>query len=354
MTGPRLIIDDAAFRANISAVVARVEPAQLMFVVKDDAYGHGVEWAVSSAAAVGVRWIGTFDVATAQRVRAVVGDTVRIFAWVTSSDAQIDCAAASDIDLGVGAAEYLDRVIARAAAVRQRIRVHLKIDSGLHRSGLLADEWDQAVRVARHAEQQGLIELVGVWSHLAEASDEEDDAARARFLRAVRAASAEGGRVEYTHLTASAATWARPELRGNLVRVGAFCYGIRSADGPELEGIVPAATLAAPVVAVEGSTVTVDVGSFDGLPSILGGRVDVGTPAGPRLLREVHNFFSRVESWPGASIGDEVRIFGSGTMHEQSATTLAESIGTVGEEILTRLGPRIRREVVSDEPRGIR
>lgn len=349
---PRLVIDDAAFRANIAALRNRVDPARLMFVVKDDAYGHGLSWAVTSAVAAGVDWIGAYNVATALRVRESAGATAHVFAWATSSDDEVDQALAADLDLGVGTAEYLHRVIDRARVASVRARVHLKIDSGLHRSGLIPDEWHDAVRTVRAAEAEGHIELVGVWSHLAEASDEEDDAAQTIFLQAVDALEASGVAVEFTHLTASAATWARPELRGNLVRVGAFCYGIRSADGPRLDGITPVATLIAPVIAVNEDTVTIDLGALDGFPSSLGGRIDVATPAGLRPLRAVEGFSSTVDAWPDAHVGDEVRVFGPGRAGERSATTLAEAIGTVGEEILTRLGPRVRREVVCDDTRG--
>ncbi len=84
---------------------------------------------------------------------------------------------------------------------------------------------------ARALEDAGRIRVVGVWSHIAEASDAEDDAARAAFEVAVTAAEAAGFALEVRHLSASAASFARPEFRYDLARVGAFCYGIRSAGG---------------------------------------------------------------------------------------------------------------------------
>ena len=130
------------------------------------------------------------------------------------------------------------------------------------------------------------------------------------------------------------------------MRFGAFCYGIRSTDGPELENIVPAATLVAPVVSVGAETVEVGYGSLDGLPSTLAGRVTVGTPGGPRALLAVRETSLTVATWPGAAVGDEVAIFGPGSLGESSATTLAEAIGTVGEEIMVRVTPLIPRVYV--------
>ena len=342
MTRPELRLHGARLRANIDAVRRRIAPSTLMFVMKDDAYGHGVRWAVEHAEVSGVEWYGSYDVAGGLEIRRVLTSPARIFAWATSTDDEVDEALHQHIDLGVGSAEYLRRVIGRAHVLGARARVHLKIDTGLHRNGVLPDDWAAVIDETRRAEREGHLELAGVWSHLAEASDAEDDDAQRVFLDAVDAASGAGPRPDALHLTASAASWWRPELRGTVSRIGAFCYGIRSADGPELEGIEPVAELSASVLSVGADTVVVSIGSFDGLPSTVAGAA-VGTPAGPRRLLAVDPMTSVVDVWPGAEVGDRVFVFGAGEHGEPSATTVAERIGTVGEEILTRLTPRVRR-----------
>ena len=344
MTRPEIRLSSSSLHANITAVRARVSPSSLMLVLKDDAYGHGLSWVVDTALRAGVEWFGSYDIRSGLAVRRIAGGDARIFAWVTSTDDEIDDALLSDIDLGVGTIDYLRRIIARAAAVGARARVHLKIDTGLHRNGVLPADWATAVAEAREAEKAGLVALVGVWSHIAEASDAEDDAAQAVFLEAVRVVEDSGSSPAAVHLTASAASWWRPELRGTVSRIGAFCYGIRSADGPELAGIVPVASLVATVTEITAEGACVGVGSFDGLPSTLAG-ASVGTPGGARGLRSVGHTTSVVEEWPGARVGDEVVLFGTGAHGEASATTLAERIDTVGEEILTRLTARVRRVV---------
>ncbi|MBS1673719.1 MAG: alanine racemase [Actinobacteria bacterium] len=344
MTTPVLRADEAVLRANIAAVSTRVDPATLMMVVKDDGYGLGAAWAARVAVDAGVAWIGTYDIPTAVQLRAEVGARPRLFAWVTSTDDEIAAALHSHVDLGVGSIDYLERVIVQADATGFRARIHLKVDTGLHRNGLSADEWDEGIRIALDAQHRGMIDLVGAWSHLAEASDAEDDAAQERFRAAVGRAQEVGAELPELHLTASAATWARPELRGSLVRVGAFCFGIRSADGPDLPGIEPAAELVATVSEVRDGEAIIGIGSFDGLPSLLGGRVNVGTPAGARRLLRLDATSAAVQAWPGSSPGDEVVLFGRGRSGEETPTTLAEAIGTVGEEILCRLTPRVHRE----------
>ncbi|WP_232304541.1 alanine racemase [Microbacterium sp. XT11] len=349
MMRPELRLHTARLRANIDAVRARIAPSELMFVMKDDAYGHGLTWATETAEQAGLGWYGSYDVRGGLEIRRVLETPARVFAWATSSDDEVDAALLHDIDLGVGTLEYLDRVIARAERLGQCARVHLKIDTGLHRNGVLGEDWADALTRVRAAENAGLVDFAGIWSHLAEASDDEDDDAQKAFLDAVDAASATGPQPGALHLTASAASWWRPELRGSLSRIGAFCYGIRSADGPELEGVTPAADLVAFVTEVEDDRVTLGIGAFDGLPSTLVG-VDVGTPAGLRPLTGIGATSAEVRGWPGVAVGDEVRVFGAGDRGESNATTLAERIGTVGEEILTRLTSRVRRVIV--DPSG--
>ncbi len=343
----RLEISTSIFRDNVRAVMGRVAPGEMMLVTKDDAYGHGLEWAVREAHAVGARWIGSYDVPSALRVRALLPD-VRIFAWETSSADEVAEAIRAGVDLGVGTAGYLRRVIAEAERTGRRALVHLKIDTGLHRNGIRPEDWADAVTEARRAEDAGLLHVAGVWSHLAEASDDEDDAARGEFAHAVDVLRDTGGTPEHLHLTASAASWARPELRGTLSRIGAFCYGIRSADGPELDSIRPAASLRADIVDVQDDRVRIDVGALDGLPSnlagaVLGGAVlgsaALGGPDAPRILH-VDGTWTDLSRWAGASAGDGVTVFGG---DGPSATDLAERIDTVGEEILTRVSPLVPR-----------
>lgn len=344
MIGAHLRVDLGRIRADIDTLRARIAPAQLMCVVKNDAYAHGIDRVVADAAAHGVRWFGAFDVPMGVRARAAAGPDARVFSWVTVSRDEIATALDAGIELGVGDGGYLEEVAAVSAG--RRAPVHLKIDTGLHRNGVRPEDWPGFVARAAELEARGDIRVAGIWSHIAETSDEADDQARAEYHAAIDAARAAGLEPEVLHLAASAAGYARPEFRHDLVRFGAFCYGIRSTDGPELEGIVPAATLVAPVVSVGAETVEVGYGSLDGLPSTLAGRVTVGTPGGPRALLAVRETSLTVAAWPGAAVGDEVAIFGPGSLGESSATTLAEAIGTVGEEIMVRVTPLIPRVYV--------
>jgi len=336
-----LDVDLGAFAANLARIRETVAPARHLLVVKDDAYGHGLEPVVQRAVAEGVDWFGTFDVATALSVRRVGGAGCRILAWTVYDEADIDEALDASIDLGVGDATVLDAVARRARERGARARVHLKIDTGLHRNGIRPEDWTAALARARACADA--IVLAGVWSHIAEASDAEDDAARALFVAAADEASTAGSAAPLRHLAASAASFARPEFRFDLVRIGAFAYGIRPEGGPsdaEL-GIRPVATLRAAVTEVGADAVTVGVGALDGLDSRLGGRLRVATPTGESLLLSVDATTARLEGWEGARAGDEVALFGGEA--PVTATDAAELLGTIGEQVVLRISPRLPR-----------
>ena len=337
-----LSIDLGAFERNLRVVRDRVAPAELMLVVKDDAYGHGIAPVVHRAVASGVRWIGAFDVETGTRVRELAGPETRIFAWMVSGPSDARAGVMADLDLGIGDAQGLEDVADAGREAGRAPRVHLKIDTGLHRNGVRPEEWPAFVQRAAELGESGVIAVAGAWSHIAEASDEEDDAARQVFEDALSVARAAGIEQPIRHLSASAASFARAEFRYDMVRIGAFCYGIRSADGPHEAdlGLVPVAALDATVTAVTSEGAIIDIGSSDGLPSSLAGRFPVLTPGGARHVLAIDDLTCTVEVWSGGKPGDVVRIYGEGA---SSPTDLAEAIGTIGEEIALRVSPFVER-----------
>ncbi|MFJ6652374.1 alanine racemase [Microbacterium sp. NPDC091313] len=340
----RLVVDLDRFAANLRLIRERVAPARHMLVVKNDAYGHGLEAIVRRARAEGVSWFGAFDAATGARVRAVTGPEARIFVWILASDDDIRTALAADLDLGVGDMSLLEDVARLSATTFPR--VHLKIDTGLHRNGVRPDEWPDAVARAAELQNAGRLAVEGVWSHIAEASDAEDDASRMLFLDARRTLARAGLTPRFSHLAASAAGFAREEFREDLVRIGAFAYGIRPAGGASEEelGLEPIARLEADVIAVDGTRAQVGIGALDGIPTPIGGLVSAGTPAGPRRIVAVESTRTVIEGWDGMTPGDVVTLWGAAAPH--SATDVAERLATIGEEIAVRISPMVARKYV--------
>jgi alanine racemase len=345
----RLVIDLAAFDGNLAALRARVSPARLMLVVKNDAYGHGLEPLVRRALAQGVEWIGCLDLGTALAVRGFAGDAPRLFAWLLSPDEELAAGIRARVELGVGSASVLEAVAATAAALEITPRVHLKIDTGLNRNGVRRESWSEFVARAAVLESEGRLVVEGIWSHISEASDEEDDLARSRFDEAVAAARAAGLNPALRHLAASAAGTLRPEFDYELVRMGAFPYGIAPSGGPyaaEL-GVAPIASLRAPIVALDGGEAYVALGSWHGLPSNAAGRVSVavhGTARPVIRIEAEHLVIDATDA--GLALGDEAVVYGDGSDGSLTATQWAETVDTIGEELHTRIDAALPREYV--------
>jgi alanine racemase len=348
MTAAVATIDLAAYRRNLTRVGSAVAPATVMAVVKADAYGHGLLPIARSAIAAGVNWLGALDVRTALALRSAgIDDETAIFAWLLVPDEHFREAIEARIDLGISTLEQLESIADAAASVPAR--VHLKIDTGLHRNGASAADWPDLVRRAVSLESAGLVDLVGVWTHIAEASDAEDSEAIRRFHDAIGAAQALGAAFEVRHLAASAASLARPDARFDLVRIGAFAYGIAPGGGvgPAELGLEPVMTLRSVVLSVTGSTAEVGIGFRDGISTAAAGAVSVAIAGDRCAVVEVRGDRLSIAVEPGrVHAGDTVVLFGGGGEGEATLQEWADALDTIGEEIVTRLTDRVRREYV--------
>jgi alanine racemase len=335
-------IDLDGYRRNLALVRMRVAPAEVMAVVKNDAYGHGIGPIVSAALAEGVTTIGVLDAAVGIDLRrAGVPPAIVLFAWLFGADENYRQAIEARIDLGVSTVWQLAAIVDAVGDIPARI--HVKIDTGLGRAGARESEWPALVAAARAAELSGAVTIEGVWTHIAEASDIEDSAAIARFDRAI-AVLGKGDTV-VRHLAASAASYLRSDSRFDLVRVGAFTYGIAPGDGVTSSalGLIPVMALRARVVGIhDDGTAVIPIGLVDGMPSLRGAHLDAAHAESRVPILRVDPTTTRILA-PRAALGDVVTLFGSNERSEPTLQEWADALGTIGEEIVVRLSPRIER-----------
>lgn len=346
INGPTATIDLSAYRRNLARLAERVAPAALMAVVKADAYGHGLVPVANAAVEAGVAWIGALDIETGLELRENgIPRDIALFTWLLGPSEDYAAAIDAELDFGVSTLGQLN-AIAQAGSSR-RARVHLKIDTGLHRNGASVEQWPALV--ARALALSDNIDLIGAWTHIAEASDDDDDVAIERFRSAITIAEELGASISVRHLAASAAAFSRADARFDLVRIGAFSYGISPGDGvtPSSLWLEPVMTLTAPVVAVRDGLATVGIGYGDGIPSSAAGKLQVSMDG------ELHEIVSvqldRLTVDTSEALvrpGDTIVLFGSGADGEPTLQEWADELGTIGEEIVTRLSPRIRRRFV--------
>lgn len=350
----RATIDLDALRRNIDTLACRVAPARLMVMVKANAYGHGLVPVATAAVASGVRLLGVLDAESGLALRASgIGGDVRLFAWLFGPDEDYRALVDADIDLGISHLHQLER-IARSGADTPA-RLHLKIDTGLHRNGASVEEWPGLVARALELQTTGVVEIVGGWTHISEASDDDDSIAIARFRTAIAVADDLGARFSLLHLAASAAGFAREDSRFDAVRVGAFCYGIAPGGGigPADIGIEPVMTLSSPVASVTvevtaGGTrdlARVAIGFVDGIPGQAAGRVEIAIDGARFPVVRVGAAFLEADV-TGAAVGagSTAVLFGTGTTGEPTLQEWADALGTIGEELVVRLGPRLQRD----------
>jgi alanine racemase len=370
------VVDLDALRGNVAELKRRAGSAEVMAVVKADAYGHGLLPSARAARAGGATWLGVAQLAEALALRAA-GDEGRLMSWLHVPGDDFAAAVAADVDLSASAPWALAEIAAAAAASGRTARVHLKIDTGLSRGGAGADDWADLVDQALAAEAQGTLAVVGIWSHLAwaDAPDHPTVARQAEaFDAALAVAHARGARPEVRHLANSAATLTSPRLHYDLVRPGLAVYGLSPVpdlSGPAELGLRPVMTLRARLALVKrvaaGSGVSyghayttsrdtilglVPVGYGDGLPRAAG---NVGpllvaghrhTVAGRVCMDQVVVDLGDGPDAEAARAGDPVVVFGDAERGEPTAQDWAEAVDTISYEIVTRIGSRVPRTYV--------
>lgn len=358
-------VDLDAITANVRVIAERVAPAEIVAVVKADAYGHGAVEAARAALAGGATRLGVADLEEAFELRDA-GIDAPIVAWLHDPDADFASAIRADIEIGVSSLAQLERVA--AAAPEAAAHVHLKIDTGLSRNGVPEAEWPVVVARAAELEQAGRLGVAGVFSHFANTSREVDADQLAAFGRALAVAEAAGLTGRLRHIASSEQALRDPASRYDAVRIGIGLYGLTPfGDGTTSAdlGLTPAMTLRAKVAAVrrvaagtgasyahiwhadaETTLALVPLGYADGIPrqaSGQGAEVLIGGRRRPVIGRIAMDQFIVDAGDAPVAVGDEVVVFGDPATGAPTADEWGAAAGTIGYEIVTRIGPRVPR-----------
>jgi alanine racemase len=339
-------------------------------VVKANAYGHGAVPVAAAALAAGADWLAVAHPAEGVELRRA-GICAPIL--VLSEPLADELGAVLEADLRVAA--YTTAGIERLIATGAPVRVHLKVNTGMNRVGAAPEE---VVGLARRVAASDLA-LEALWTHCAVADAPDDPftgVQLARFDAAWAALGDAGLRLPLRHAANSAAAIAHPASRYDLVRVGIALYGVP--PSPALAGrldLRPAMTVRSEVAQLKGvaageavsyglhhrfvaDTVvaTVPVGYADGVPrrwGLVGGRVLIGGLARPIVgVVTMDQLMVDCGTAGDVSVGDEVVLLGRQGPAELSADDIAGPLDTIGYEVLTGIGPRVRRTHRGGPPGG--
>ncbi len=229
---PTWIEIDLAAITNNCAHIIRETGTALLAVVKGDAYGHGAVEVSKAAVAGGVDWLGVARFGEARELRQSGIETPVLVLGMASPN-EVDEAIAKNVTLTLHSVESMRLYSERARSANRTVRVHLKIDTGMGRLGILAGDCSLFTRQAVAA---GGIVIDGMYSHLAMAEEQDklNDIQYERFQLAVNAMEAAGLRPRWVHLANSGAAFSLPKTRLDMVRVGNVILGLRIRIGQAL------------------------------------------------------------------------------------------------------------------------
>lgn len=358
------LIRPSAISHNVQALRTLTPSAHTLAVVKADGYGHGAITASRAALEGGATWLGTADITEALEIRSA-GITAPILAWLFGPGEDLSPAYDHGIDLGVSSPAQLRQASSLAQSGRPQ-RVHLKVDTGLTRSGASESTWAEFFEQARTLQDKGAIEIIGFYTHLSGTSEAADTAQGEAFERAWNMAHSQGLEPQIRHVAASLGQARTPALAHDMVRLGIATYGISQDSRHDSLGLQPAMRVSAPVVLVKRVPAGVGVGyghtyrtSSDTTMALVPLGYADGIPrhasnTGPVVINGQRFSVSGRVSMDQISIdvgdhpvkeGDTCVIFGDPFQGEPSVRDWSEAAGTIGYEIITRIGPRVVRVV---------
>ncbi len=344
----------------------------LIAVIKASAYGHemyGVAETIKEH--VAYMAVSTIEDGLALR-KSGINQKLLIMGNVDCTDETLlKEALEKELELSVYNQEMLRALQIAAAETNRTARIHIKVDTGMRRFGVLETE---ALGFIETAHKTPAITIQGLFSHLGMADEESGftDVQEARFRTLQEQLSERGISIPLHHLYNSAGSM-RENLLGNACRIGISLYGLYPSHYCRLQmetrvpefSLQPVLTWKTRIVQVnrvpKGSLVSyggiyrtereetlaiLPIGHFDGYDRGFSNKNDVlirgkRCPVVGRVC--MNQTVVNVSGVPGAQVGDEVVLLGRAGEEQITAEELAEKIDTVVYEIVTRINPLLPR-----------
>lgn len=360
-------IDLDALAHNLGVIRAQVGPeAKLLGVVKADAYGHGAVPVAKKLEQLGAAYLAVSNIDEAAELRdggvalpiLMLGYTppeqgeriVRI--GMTQAVPNLDVARAYD---------------AAAAQAGRKMKVHIKLDTGMGRLGFPCDDtrFDASLRDILAVLELKNLDVEGVFTHFAVSDEDAPEhvafthVQHKRFTHMIGAVEDTGFRFRLKHCCNAGGIASYPEWAADMVRCGVILYG--TGELAERMGMVPVMRFKTTVATVRdfdpgvsvsyGRTYFTDrperiavlsVGYADGLHRALSNKLAVRTPYG--MAKQVGRICMDMcmidaTDLPQLKPGDEVEIFGEHVLCD----TLAKQSGTISYELLCAVSKRVPR-----------
>jgi len=365
----RAEIDLAALRSNVQQLARRAGSSELWAVVKANAYGHGAVACAHAALSAGARGLCVALTQEAIELRAASIDAP-LMVLSEQPIADIPHLVHNDVICVAYNQQYIDALADESQRQSRRTRVHLKIDTGMHRVGAAPGD---AVTRARQIATSSHLQLHGVMTHLATADDPQHAATDRqlnefrRLLAEVRSVAPE---LVHVHVANSAATLRSLMDECTMVRAGIAMYGLTPGEGvvDQMQGLRPVMSLRTRVSHVQ--RVRAGEGVSYGLRTVLDNETTVATlPLGyadgiarrawesgacvlvggrrRRILGVITMDQMMVDCGNDeVMLGDEAVIFGSQSGETVSVEDWAAALGTITYEIVCGISARVPRDYI--------
>lgn len=369
----------ARLQENFQVVRRQVgRERKVLAVVKGNAYGHGAVPVARALASAGADAFGVTNLNEGIELRAA-GIREPILLLTGFFPGEEDELLAHNLTAGICEVAQLERLAQAARRAGRPVRCHLKVDTGMGRLGVPADEGARVVEILAGRPQ---LKLEGLYTHFAASEDftsRQTAGQLACFERVQAQLAGQGLRPPLVHLANTGAIVARPESWGTMVRPGAMLYGYFSFfkfDGPDRTAefhercpVRPALTLKTRIYLIRDFPPGVPVGygarhvterasrigvlpigyghgwrrGLSGRPEA-SGRVIVRGRYAP-LVGTIGMDLTHVDltDSPQAQPGDEVILIGESGEASIPPTEPARLLGTVTSEILSGLDSRLPR-----------
>jgi alanine racemase len=372
----RAEISASAIAHNVRAIKSVIGESLFCAVVKANGYGHGSELAAKAALVGGADCLAVAIIDEGIELRAS-GITAPILLLAEVPPDTIGAALQNSLTLTIGSIDGANAAVAKAESLGGRHRVHVKVDTGMHRMGAAPEDVDDVVDILSESEA---IDLEGIYTHfsVADGSSAEDRAFTREqidhFDDVVAALALRGIVPRIVHAANSAGALGYAEARLGMVRIGLSLYGylpeawLASALEASGQQLRPALTLRASVVAVRrvgvgerpsyrrrravqsiATIATVPFGYADGYPRRLfdaGAEVLINGQRYPLAGMVTMDMLVIDCGDDVVSPGDEVVLLGRQGDEEITADEWAERAGTISWEILCGIGARVPRILV--------
>jgi len=337
--------------------------SKVMPIVKANAYGHGLERVAVALEDAGAEWLGVARIEEALMLREL-GIQAKILVLGYTTPTRVSHAIKEKISLTVYDISVAEAYASHAQSLQQRVNLHVKIDTGMGRLGVLTNK---AVNFVEYVKKQESLMLEGVFTHFASADEPEKDVTAKqinKFEIVLRELESKNLLPAIIHAANSAGVINFPETRFDLIRAGIALYGHPPSDQTKLpKGIGSAISWKTRLISIKELPPGYGVSYGHKYHTKSEERIGViAVGYGDGLRRRPGNFvlihgkrvaiignvcmdqcMVNLDEIPDAAIGDEVIIIGKQLGAEISATDIANDWGTINYEVLCGLAARMPR-----------